>query len=68
MCYAVKSIICISSYRLLNRDEILEKKLVRPECGESAVCAPEPEYSRDALFRGLVCPATRLPTNMAVHS
>lgn len=47
------------SYRLLNRDEIFEKKLVRPECGESAVWAPEPEYSREALFRGLVCPAKR---------
>lgn len=45
------------SYRLLNRDDIFEKKLVRPECGESPVWAPEPEYSKEALFRVLVWPA-----------
>lgn len=47
------------TYRLLNREEILEKKLVRPECGESPVAPPVPEYSRAVLFRGLVCPVGR---------
>lgn len=42
--------------RLLNLEEILEKKLVRPECGESPVAPPVPEYSSAVLFRGLVCP------------
>lgn len=51
------------SYRLLKRDEILEKKLVRPACGESPVWAPEPEYSREALFRGLVCPVKRIASS-----
>lgn len=37
--------------RLLNRDDILEKKLVRPECGESPVAPPVPEYSMPVLFR-----------------
>lgn len=45
------------TYRLLNLEEILEKKLVRPECGESPVAPPVPEYSSAVLFRGLVCPA-----------
>lgn len=30
------------SYRLLNRDEIFEKKLVRPVCGDSAAPPPVP--------------------------
>lgn len=42
------------TYRLLNREEIFEKKLVRPECGESAAVPPVPEKSNPALFRGLV--------------
>jgi hypothetical protein len=31
-----------SGARLLNLDEIFEKKLVRPECGESPVAPPVP--------------------------
>lgn len=52
------------TYRLLNLDEILEKKLVRPECGESPVAPPVPEYSSAVLFRGLVCPANAVAIRM----
>lgn len=44
------------TYRLLNRDEIFEKKLVRPEYGESAVVPPVPGISIPVLFLDRVWP------------
>lgn len=53
---------------MLNLEEILEKKLVRPECGESPVAPPVPEYSSAVLFLGLVCPARRQADKMCVRT
>jgi hypothetical protein len=40
--------------RLLNRDDIFEKKLVRPEYGESPVVPPVPGISMPVLLRDRV--------------
>jgi len=42
--------------RLLNRDDIFEKKLVRPEYGESPVVPPVPGISIPVLFLDRVWP------------
>lgn len=42
------------TYRLLNREDIFEKKLVRPEYGESPVVAPVPGISMPVLLRDRV--------------
>lgn len=44
----------IYTYRLLKRDEIFEKKLVRPEYGDSPAVPPVPGISMPVLLRDLV--------------
>lgn len=46
----------IYTYRLLNLEESLEKKLMRPGWGDSPGTPPVAEYSKAVLFRGLVWP------------
>lgn len=42
------------TYRLLNREESFEKKLMRPGWGDSPGTPPVAEYSKAVLLRGLV--------------